>query len=156
VDRIALTILQRGLQEDAAVLARAADTAEQRLAHDHPGHLEACGFELHRFYNVFEKALERICLAFENHLDKRGEYHERLIERMTLDLPGVRPAFLPLDHRDDIRDLKGFRHLFRHAYDIQLRRDRLADLSRATRRVATAFPGWCTSFIDAVARQFEE
>ena len=61
-----------------------------------------------------EKAFERLCEAFENHLEKTGRYHDTLIERVTLDLKGIRPAFLPADAVRDIRELKGFRHLFRH------------------------------------------
>jgi hypothetical protein len=32
--------------------------------------------------------------AFENHCEKAGDYHERLLERVSLDLPGIRPRFL--------------------------------------------------------------
>src|SRR5437868_1156927 len=53
-----------------------------------PGHLEACAYELARFYNILEKMLERICDGFENHLEKRGDYHERLLQRLNLELKG--------------------------------------------------------------------
>lgn len=40
--------------------------------------------------------------------------------RASLDLQGIRPAFLPAEAVRDVRELKGLRHLFRHAYDLDL------------------------------------
>ena len=54
MDRLAFQILTRELADDATVIARAAELAKQRFDEVHPGHLEACGFELNRVYNVLE------------------------------------------------------------------------------------------------------
>ncbi len=51
MDRLRLEVLAAELREDEAVIRRAAALAHARLADDHPGHLEACGFELHRAYS---------------------------------------------------------------------------------------------------------
>ncbi len=72
MDRVALHILCRELREDARVLGSAAQRARERICDVHPGHLEACAFEINRAYNVLEKAFERVCMAFENHFDKQG------------------------------------------------------------------------------------
>lgn len=69
--------------------------------------------------NILEKAFERLCESVENHLKKTGRYHDTLIERVTLDLKGIRPAFLLSDAVRDVRELEGFRQLFRHAYDLE-------------------------------------
>jgi len=156
VDRVGLTILEQELQADATVMAEAAELAFERLSDEHPGHLAACGYELNRFYNVLEKSFERLCEAFENHIDKSGEYHQRLLERVSLDLPGIRPKFMPVEFRRAVRDLKGFRHFFRHAYDPILRRDRLTELVGAARQVAHAFPDWIRGFCSTVAAELGE
>ena len=96
--------------------------------------------------SILEKMLERICEAFENHLEKRGDYHERLIHRLSLDLPEIRPAFIPAGRVSDIRELKGFRHVTRHAYDLTLRADRLTELSRIAEQIAKDLPVWCVTF----------
>lgn len=153
MDRVGWQILGEELQSDRRVLEDAVVKARARLAHSVPGHLEACGFELHRLYNVLEKTFERICTGFENHFERRGDFHERLIERMTLALAGVRPAYLPAVERDGVRELKGFRHLFRHAYDLKLRGDRLAELVGIAERVVAAFPEWNRVFLEAVAAE---
>jgi hypothetical protein len=150
VDRVGLAILEQELRADAAVMAEAARLARERLADEHAGHLSACGYELNRFYNVLEKSFERLCEAFENHFEKTGDYHERLLERISLDLPGIRPRFLPVAHRSTVRALKSFRHFFCHAYDPILRRDRLAELVDDASRVSAAFPEWIGSFCAAI------
>ena len=97
--------------------------------------------------------LERICDGFENHLEKRGDYHERLIQRLSLDLDGIRPAFIPHGRASDIRELKGFRHITRHAYDLTLRADRLAELARIAEQLAEELPAWCAGFVGRVRAQ---
>jgi hypothetical protein len=49
-----------------------------------------------------------------------------------------------------VRELKSFRHFFRHAYDPILRSDRLAELAAAAAGVSTVFPTWVDDFCDAI------
>src|SRR6185295_11694982 len=128
MDAVGLTILLTQMEADCAVVADASQKAKTRLGAKHPGHLEACAFELARLYNVLEKILDRICEDFENHFERRGDYHEKLIQRLSLTLEGIRPAFIPQDRVQSIRELKGFRHVARHAYDLVLREDRLTEI----------------------------
>jgi hypothetical protein len=151
VDAVALQILHEGLKQDAAVIAAAAERARARLSGGHPGSVEAAGFELQRAYNVLEKALERVCESFENHFEKTGDYHEKLIERLSLALPEIRPAFLPQSARTVVRELKAFRQLFRHAYDLELRRDRVEPLVANAAEIAAEFPRWIETFVARVA-----
>lgn len=153
MDAAGLTILLKELEADYKVLRDAAQKAGQRVQLDFPGHLEACAYELARFYNTFEKILERICEGFENHFEKRGDYHEKLLQRLALDLDGIRPAFIPKDRVNDLRELKGFRHVMRHAYDLTLRRDRLEELCRLAQALAADLPRWCAEFADKVCTE---
>jgi hypothetical protein len=131
VDATALTILLRELDADAAVIRDAAQKANLRLQQEAPGHLEACAYELGRTYNVLERTLERICDAFENHFEKQGD--EKLLQRLALELPGIRAGFIPSEALPLLRELKGFRHVMRDAYDLTLRADRLGELSGVAR-----------------------
>ena len=140
MDAGGLIILLKEMERDGAVAREAAQKAAQRLREDSPGHLEACTYELARFYNVVERIFERLCEEFENHFEKRGECHEKLIQRLALDLEGIRPAFIPSDRIAEVRELKGFRHVMRHAYDLTLRPDRLAELSGIAERLAVELP----------------
>jgi hypothetical protein len=153
MDAAGLIVLLAELDADSAVASDAARKASQRISEDALGHLEACAYELARLYNVLEKIFERICEQFENHFERRGDYHERLIQRLSLDLEGIRPAFIPKGRVQAIRELKGFRHVTRHAYDIVLRKDRLAELVQIAETVSAELPGWSHDFVAAVRAQ---
>ena len=153
MDELGLDILSRELEEDCRVAAGAAANAVARLAERHAGHLEAAAFEAARFYNVLERMLERICMSFENQFEKRGDYHERLLYRLALALPGLRPAFLPQEALPDLREVKGFRHVVRHAYDLVLQPDRLQAIVERCRRLAQQLPQWRERFVAEVRRE---
>ncbi len=153
MDSVGLAILMRELAADRAVLAGAAGNAARWVELLAPGALEACAYEMNRLYTVLERMLERICEAFENHFEKSGDYHEKLLQRLALDLPGLRPAFLPRQALPDLTELRRFRHLVRHAYDLTLRADRLRELVSFAERASDALPGWCNAFEKAVRRE---
>jgi hypothetical protein len=67
--RIALQILEDGLEQDGRVMQRAVALLQVRLAEPTDGRWAAAAFEINRIYNIMEKAFERLCEAFENHLD---------------------------------------------------------------------------------------
>jgi hypothetical protein len=92
----------------------------------------------------------RICRGFENHFDKRDDYHARLIQRLVLELPGIRPEFIPKTGISIVRELKGFKHVVRHAYDLEFRAPRVAELTQMAESLATELPGWTASFASRV------
>jgi hypothetical protein len=153
MDAAGLIILLKEMEADCRVARDAAQKAAQRLHEASPGHLEACAYELSRFYNVVERMFERLCEEFENHFEKRGDFHEKLIQRLALDIEGIRPAFIPKTQIADVRELKAFRHVMRHAYDLTLRQDRLAELSTIAERLATELPAWCADLGNRVRKE---
>jgi len=153
MDAPGLTILLAELQADCTLVADAAAKAALRVKQPTPGHLEACAYELARLYNVIERMFERVCEDFENHFEKQGAYHEKLIQRLSLNLEGIRPPFIPSNQIENIRELKGFRHITRHAYDVVLKAERLAEVVQIAAGVATALPDWCSEFGKTVRAQ---
>lgn len=153
MDAPGLAILLAELQADCVVVANAAGKAALRAQEQTPGHLEACAYELSRLYNVMERMFERVCEDFENHFEKQGAYHEKLIQRLSLNLEGLRPPFIPANQIENIRELKGFRHVTRHAYDLVLKADRLAELAQIAEGLAANLPQWCSEFGQAVKAQ---
>lgn len=153
MDDTGLTILTSELAADVEVAREAAERATQRLRESSSGHLEAAAYEPTRLYNILERMFERICTAFENHFEKRGDYHERLLQRLALALPGIRPAFIPATHLPALRELKGFRYVVRHAYDLTLRPDRLTELAAMAEQVTAQLPAWCAGFTRQVRQE---
>ena len=150
MDPVAIQILEDGWRKDARVLQGAVDTMRSCLAEDSRGRLAATAYELNRFFNVLEKSFERLCETFENHFEKDGSYHERLIERMELEISGIRPAFLPPEALPAVRELKGFRHVMRHAYELELDPERIARFVDDADTISRSFPAWCEAFLREV------
>ena len=59
--------------------------------------------------------LRQDILFIENDLG-HDEWHKTLVDRMTLDIEGVRPALVDLEFARKIDELRRFRHLFRNLY----------------------------------------
>ncbi|MBM4275656.1 MAG: hypothetical protein FJ128_07130 [Deltaproteobacteria bacterium] len=86
------------------------------------------GYLLHNLYSAMEDLFKAVARAFENRVEDPGRYHRELLKRMTLDIPGIRPALLSPRSHTLIDELRGFRHVFRHAYDYELDADKLVNL----------------------------
>ncbi|MGH7997416.1 MAG: hypothetical protein ACREFX_13805 [Opitutaceae bacterium] len=130
MDRIGLQTLREELLADAREAERALAEAKTRLEISAPAGLEAAAFQLLRLYNIVEQSGLRVAKAFENHIDSDSGWHSELARRLTLEIAGVRPAFWPPSFGDPLRQLRGFRHVLTHAYDLRIDADRLALLVR--------------------------
>ena len=65
----------------------------------------------------------------------------------------MRPALIPHDLKSPLRELKAFRHVFVHAYELELDPDKLALLLKYAREVAERLPGLVEAFINEVAQE---
>ena len=77
------------------------------------------GFYLHNFYNGCENIFTLIARAFENNIEPQV-WHRALLERMCLDIEGVRPAVIDENLCLLLDNFRGFRHVFRHCYSFEL------------------------------------
>ena len=96
--------------------------------------LMALGACLHHIYNAFEAYFLRIAKFFENNIDV-DSWHRDLLERMRLEIPGIRPALLTDDRlAEKIDELRRFRHVFRNLYKTRLSAARLRVINEAAER----------------------
>lgn len=152
MDIVELITLQQELREDRRVLNLAAARCQAHLQDAHSGRLEAAAFELARCYNIIEQSALRVARVFENHFEKDGGWHEALLRRLTLEIPGIRPAFLPVELRPALDELRRFRHLVHHAYDLELREDRIQELAVTNQTVVQSLGQAWEDFICEVAK----
>jgi hypothetical protein len=78
------------------------------------------GYMLHNLYGAMEDLFQEVARTFENRVEDPQRYHRELLKRMALEIPGVRPALLSSPSHSLLNELRGFRHVFRHAYDYEL------------------------------------
>ncbi|MCS7282412.1 MAG: hypothetical protein RMK65_09365 [Anaerolineae bacterium] len=113
----------------------------------------AVAYYLHNLYNAFENIFRRVARAFGNTLSDEPGWHIGLLQRMRLDIPGVRPRLISPATYDCLDELRRFRHIFRSAYRLELDADRLALVLRkaqALREIYRAELGDFLAFLDGL------
>jgi len=98
----------------------------------------ALGYTLHNLYNAFESYFYRVAKFFENELGE-SDWHRTLVERMTLDITGIRPAVIDLPFFRRVDELRRFRHLFRNLYKTPLIPAKVRFANEAARGIGEAF-----------------
>jgi hypothetical protein len=130
----------RLLQGEITRIVRAMDEAEKnyrRFRADFPAVPTERNYDLiiladilTDYYTCVETALVRIAKAFENELEKH-RWHASLLERMTVDVPRVRPRVVSEETYRHLHELLRFRHFRRYYFDRKYDRDRMTLLERS-------------------------
>jgi hypothetical protein len=102
-------------------------------------------------FNALEQMGLRVAKAFENNIDDAQGWHGALLRRLSLQIEGVRPALFPADLKLPLHELKAFRHVIVHAYDLELDPAKLQLVLGYARQVADQLPDIVARFIRAVA-----
>jgi hypothetical protein len=98
----------------------------------------AAAYVLHNLYGAIENAFDQISRTFENHIVDSRQWHRELLTKMFLDIPGIRPAVMPRTVSVFLNDLRGFRHVFRHAYEFELDAAKVAGVADGWRKTGAA------------------
>lgn len=88
----------------------------------------ALGYTIHNIYNMLENYFLRISKFFENNLEETF-WHKDLVNKMTIEIVGVRPKLFDRNLAFKINELRAFRHIFRYIYQSELDIDKLQDLN---------------------------
>ena len=152
MDEIGYRTLKAELEADCDVIECAASDAKSRFGTASATELEACAFQLVRCYNAIEQMGLRIAKACENNIDDEKGWHVELIRRLSLSIPEVRPALFPKEIIADLGELRGFRHVVVHAYDLVLKKDRMTALLDASQRVSVRIRDLTREFLEQLAK----
>ena len=145
-------LLERSIQRDLETIERlyaaigsgnlAADATEEELI--------VLAYRLHNLYNAFENIFQNIAATFENTVDDLARWHAQLLERMRLDVMPIRPAVIDDVAYDALDELRRFRHLFRHAYDVNLDAQRLRLVLSKALQLKTIYRTQLEGFLEFV------
>lgn len=80
----------------------------------------AASVVLQDFYNTVEKTLQRIATELDGALPTGEAWHQQLVQRMTVAIPGRRPPVLDQELAIALSEYLRFRHLFRNIYGFDL------------------------------------
>lgn len=109
----------------------------------------AMAFEIERWYTAVEGLFERILRTLEGEVPEGASRHRELLRLAVVAVEPLRPALLPLSVQGDARELLGFRHLARHAYDVEPDPERMRAHADRVARVQVAL---CASMAALVVR----
>ena len=90
--------------------------------------VESTGYWLHNLYCAFEDLFKVVAGFWENDVGTDESFHIHLLKRMQVRIKGIRPALLSKDSFENLNELRGFRHVFRHAYSYGLDDQRVLTL----------------------------
>ena len=123
MDKNTLIVLRADLLAQMAVVKSISLLIEERaegLQKDDPIRLESVAYQIHNFYNAIEDLLKIVAAHFENQISDTARWHSILLQRMSQEIPGIRPVFLSQESYLLLNSLRGFRHFFRHAYGVPI------------------------------------
>lgn len=153
MDDVALQTLHDEMRDDSRVIIDAFEKATDRFARGDEIALEACAHQLCRLYNVFEQMSLRVAKVFENNIDDEKGWHTALLGRLAIAIAGMRPALIPVELKGPLQELRAFRHVFVHAYELTLDPEKIALLLKYARIVADRCVAMTEDFIAEVRRQ---
>ncbi|HDI75373.1 MAG TPA: hypothetical protein ENF55_05390 [Thermoprotei archaeon] len=90
---------------------------------------DSLAYRLHNLYCAYEDLFKIIAKFFENRIEDPSRYHIELLRRMLIEIKGIRPNLISEKTYVYLNELRGFRHVFRHAYVVGLDVDRIISLA---------------------------
>ena len=90
--------------------------------------VESTGYWLHNLYSAFEDLFKLTAGFWENNIKTNGGFHINLLKRMLIHIEQIRPALISEESYRFLNELRGFRHVFRHAYSFGMDDERVSFL----------------------------
>lgn len=91
-------------------------------------HLDSVAFNLHGFYSGLERIFERIAATVDGFKPKEKNWHKALLQQVSNEVPGVRPAVISQETREHLEEYLGFRHIVRNVYVVNFDPNRIENL----------------------------
>ena len=144
-------------QDLGAIERRAASVASLRTV---PGELPreavvrslALAFELERIYTAIESLFTRVLQTLDGDVPAGHNWHAELLRAASVEVAGVRPALVSRECSAELRDLLGFRHVARHAYDVEPDGVRLEVLAERVARILPELRASLTTLVEELSR----
>lgn len=125
--------LTRTLDDLAMLVDRVETLIERAARQNEEAYLHAAALDLHGFYTGAEQAFEAIARAVDGGVPQEAGWHRELLLRMATEIPAVRPAVISRDTEACLDAYRGFRHVVRNVYTINLDPRRVRDLGSGLR-----------------------
>ena len=117
---------------------------------------DSLAYKLHNLYCAYEDLFKIIAKFFENRIEDPSRFHIELLRRMLIRIEGIRPRLLSDESYNYLNELRGFRHIFRHAYAMELDVDRIINLAEKSIKLKNIFNKDLRLFKKNLIKMFSE
>jgi hypothetical protein len=91
-------------------------------------YLDSVALNLHGFYSGLERIFEQIAALIDKNIPGGPNWHQELLNKMTMEISGKRPAVISEDLKNSLEMYRGFRHVVRNVYAYQMRPEKIEPL----------------------------
>ncbi len=116
----------------------------------HDYHVDAAALSLHGFYAGLERVFVIVAERVDESMPSGANWHQDLLQQVSAELPGVRPAVISRPLADDLERFRGFRHVVRNVYAHVLDPRRIGELMDALPTAFAAARSQLADFADAL------
>ena len=83
-------------------------------------YLDSVALNLHGFYSGLERIFDKIAASVDGSVPEGANWHRELLNQMSMEITGIRPAVISLDLKEKLEEYRGFRHVVRNVYTYHL------------------------------------
>lgn len=116
------------LDELSALVERALQGWQRAAKTNDEYYLDGVALNLHGFYSGVERLFEKIASDVDATVPSGANWHRELLDQMSTEVPGVRPAVISAALREQLEPYRGFRHVVRNVYTYRLSPDKMKNL----------------------------
>lgn len=110
--------------------------------------IESTALKLHNFYTGCERIFEKIAGDVNRSIPTTHDWHIRLLKKMTIDIPGVRPPVISRELGKELEEYLKFRHLVRSIYGFELHFKKMSPLIQKISQVTERLCREINNFIE--------
>lgn len=108
------------------------------------GPASALSLGIHNIYNGIEDILLSLAKDVDGLVPSGPTMHQDVLDQMSVEIEGVRPALLSVQLYEALAELKGFRHLVRHRYGFDLKAEKVEE---NLERIRWSFPDFVAAVV---------
>ena len=91
-------------------------------------YLDSVALNLHGFYSGLERIFEKIAASVDGSVPAGANWHKELLDQMSMEITGIRPAVISSDLKHKLDEYRGFRHVVRNVYTYHLSPEKIKPL----------------------------
>ena len=115
-------------------------------------YLDSVALNLQNFYTAIEKIFTLIGKQIEKSIPESGNWHSELLEQMTLEIDGVRPAVISKNTKSQLEEHLGFRHVVRNVYSFNLNPQKIKHLFKNLKNINKIFKSEIDDFLKLIEK----